>query len=1326
LKSFVILRQIFFLTLFVSVIGFAEARQLLPTGYPVITNYDHRSLYSGTAQTYNIAEDDRGIIYFGNHVHGVQIWNGVRWDRVSFTNSRGAISLLWHPEEKRMYYTTDFSFGYLDITENNEFVPVDFSHYLESEDIIKERYHGIHYWNGKLLFYGNKQLLSWDGDTIEILFHSESFIGWLHVAGGAFWFYENKTGLLRGDENGIQPFELHTPDGNNHVIGVFETENGMVFVTQSGYLINYHQDSNTFTHSTQSVKPGMGWSRVIRTNSGAFVMTNEHNGLHFFHPDGSLDIHLTEAHGLPTNRKAFLFEDSSGNIWAGGSLGVSVIEYASPMRILSGEQQVPPNSLSMALHNQELFVAGESLYKWSPRLKRWEALSDLPNRILHIRSNGNSLFALGSAGILQYRDGRIYHPYLSGSVYDVQFSDVYEDLIFVIGSNRLRFFQLDANGIIQRKLHETEFNGAGFTIHEDNQGRLWIGTGNRGIHRITYSRNGDAITVDEFRNFGLNDGLPPGNYLYTFKVDDTVFFTTSQQTYAFDEETEKFYPYKPFEKPFDFHIKTPWPTVQDDFNRLWIDFTGRQLGFLDLTSEPPHTWTYLPFRRHGPYRHIHSFVAPSEDILYTVSDFTAARFDLSRLDIMPRTGSAIINRVTLGVDSLLSGPAGPLQRTLSPKINHTREQIRFSWGSTSHLPVIYRRFQTKLEGFDRNWSEWSEETIREYTNLPSGQFTFRVRTRDIYDRVGEEATFTFTVSPPWYASLAAYIMYLIFLGLFILMMVRWRTASLERKKTELENTIRERTREIEAKKQKAEEDRILIEEQADKLKEEQKLRARLFANIAHEFRTPITISQGLVETIDKDTNLEPENKSNMVIVRRNIRRLSNMIDQVIDVTKLDNQILHFRPKVLLAGPFIRRIGESFRSLTDAKRQVFKVESCSDEVRIQTDPDKFETILNNLIFNAIKFTPEEGVITVKASLEDGQLLIRVSDTGPGIPDDQAESIFNRFHRIRNENLPYQEGMGIGLELSRSLARAMEGELTLETGRKKGSCFVFSLPEYKGDAEPEPDIWEEPVSRTQLDAMGLSVLKTQPEEHESRKILLIEDNRDMQAYVLGIIGKLGEVKITENGRTALELLKTWEPSLIISDLMMPEMDGNELVQHLDKDTRLRDIPVIILTAKPFMESKLQLLRAGVVDYITKPFNAEELLLRSRNALNAYSSRKEIRVAMKLDKERLSEVRSDANRVAQYIREHIDDTDLKIEKIAKALRMSRSTLLRAIKVESGMTLGQFTKEIRLQYARQLLLSNPKITLEEITESVGLQKVSWFVKLFEERFGVKPGALK
>ncbi|MCC5935221.1 MAG: response regulator [Balneolales bacterium] len=1304
----------------------ADARQSLPAGYPVVTSYDHRNSYTGTGQAYNIAEDDRGIIYFGNHIHGIQVFNGNGWDRIHLGNNRGAISLLWHPDEKRMYFSSDFTFGYLEVNESNEFVPVHLSEYLEPDEIIKERYWMMRHWNDKILIKSSRQLLSWDGSEIEILFQSDKLVNRLHVTGDAYWFHVEEHGMYRGDENGIAPFALETPDGNPYAIGVFDSDEGITFVTQSTHIIHYNGAQFTFGNNEQPMAPGQPMARVIRTSSGAFALVDGQTGVRFFHPDGSPDVHMTEAHGLPTNRKAFLFEDSSGKVWAGGGLGVSVIEYASPLRILSGEQQVPPGSEALLYFQGELFAGGSTLFKWDDAQQSWAALSDLPNRIMNMQTDGNSLIAAGQAGLLQYQNGVLHHPYRFGT-YEIAFSERYDDLVFVIGSTWLKFFLTDETGLIQRKIHEIDFEAIGYSVHEDTQGRIWIGTGNRGIIRITYSREGNTFTTDEFRRFGTDHGFPPGNFLYTFKAKDTVFFTTSEQYYAFDEASETFFPYLPFEKPFDFHIKTPWPTVADHFNRLWLDLNGAQLGFLDLSTEPPHEWTFMPFRRHAPFLHIQDFVIPSENEVYTISDFTASRFDLTKLDLFPRTGSAIISEVTLGTDSLLSGQAGPIVRTREAGISHTREPIRFNWGSTSHLPVRYRRFQTKLEGFDREWTVWNDETRREYTNLPAGTYTFIVRTRDVYTRVGDEARFTFTILPPWYATVWAYLMYVIFFAGFMLFLVRWRTASLEKKKEALEITISERTKEIEAKKQKAEEDRILIEKQAEKLREEKQLRSRLFANIAHEFRTPITISQGLVEKIDRDSITEPEDKTNMQVVRRNIRRLSNMIDQVIDVTKLDNQILQLRPKVLLAGPLMRRIAESFRSLTDAKKQIYKIDPCETDLRIQTDPDKLETILNNLIFNAIKFTPEEGIIQVTGSREEGRLVIRVSDTGPGIPDDQAESVFNRFHRIRNENLPYQEGMGIGLELSRSLAKAMEGDLYLETGRRKGSCFVLRLPEYTGEALPEPDQWEEPLSRSQLDLTGLSILAENQPEQVSGKILLVEDNKDMQAYVAGILSRLGEVRICENGLAALELLKTWEPDLIISDLMMPELDGYGLVQALEKQPRLREIPVIILTAKPFLENKLSLLRAGVIDYITKPFNAEELLLRSGNALKTYSSRKEIRVAMKLDADTdaTEEVRGHAERAAAYIRAHISDENLKTDLIADALNMSRSTLVRAIKAESGMTPAQFIKEIRLQYARQLILNNPGISKEETAEAVGFQKASWFVKLFEERFGVKPGEL-
>ncbi|MCH8568396.1 MAG: response regulator [Balneolales bacterium] len=1299
----------------------ASAQNSLPQGYPIVTNYDHRVSYSGTAQAFGLAEDDRGIIYFGNNVHGIQVWNGVRWDKVPLTSSRAAFSLLWHPDERRMYYSTDFTFGYLKISKQGEYIPVDLDEYLDTEDIILERFNKMRYWNGKILIKSPRQLLSWDGENVSILFQTDTnnTLNRLHIAGNAFWFHVGGEGMFRGDENGIEPFHLETPDGNPFAIGVFDTDEGISFVTRTACLIHFDGEQFRFANAGKPLLPNASLNRVIQTTDGSYAMADGRNGIYFFHTDGSPDVHMTESHGLPTNQIDFLFEDSSGNIWASGALGASIIEYASPLRILAGEEEVPVGSNMIALHRNELFTGGSNLHKWDGEQKKWITLKDIPNRIIHMRSDGHVLTALSQAGILQYSGGKIYHTY-KNRTYDLSYSQRYNDLLMVIGSVYLKFFLLDESGIIQRKIHEIDMESIAFSIHEDAQGRLWIGTGNRGIIRISYSRYDDRISINEFRRFDTEDGLPPGNFLYTFKVNDSVFFTTSLQTYAFDEDSGTFHPHTAFEKPFDFHIKTPWPTVQDDYDRLWIDLTGRQLGFLDLTTEPPHEWTYLPFRRHGPYRHIHNFVVPSKNNVYTISDFNAARFDLRKLDNMPRIGSAIINRVTLGADSLLSGPGGPIVRTLETGIAHTRDQIRFNWGSTSHLPVLYRRFQTKLEGFDREWSEWSEETRREYTNLSSGTYTFIVRTRDIYERVGDEARFTITILPPWYATIWAYLAYIIFFIVFVTILVRWRTAALE-------TTITERTKEIEAKKIKAEEDRVIIEKQAEKLKEEEKLRARLFANIAHEFRTPITISGGLVEKFDGKNITNPEEKQNLQIIRRNIRRLSDMVDQVIDVTKLDNNVLQLRPKVLRAGPFIRRIAESFRSLTDAKKQIFKIESLSDDILIQTDPDKFETVLNNLIFNAIKFTPEEGVIQLNANSVNGTLNIRITDTGPGIPDEMAESIFNRFYRFRNEETPYQEGMGIGLELSRSLARAMNGDLYLEKGRKSGSCFVFRFSEYTGTLQPEPDSWQEPINRSRLDATGLSISETEPEKPELKhKILLVEDNPDMLAYISGILNRLGEIRMASDGIEALQILKNWEPDLIVSDLMMPNMNGYDFVQNLEKDVRLRAIPVIILTAKPFMEDKLALLRAGVVDYLTKPFNGEELLLRATNALKTYASRKEIRLSLDIDTELEEQIKGDAERAAKYIREHLDDAELKSETLAKALNVSLSTLKRTIKAESGMTPLQFIREIRLQYARQVLINNPKISLDELTESVGFQKTSWFAKLFEERFGVKPGEIR
>ena len=1303
--------------------SFSQGTSDWPRGFPEITTFTNQGDYIGAAQTYQAAEDDRGVIFFGNLVHGVQIYDGDKWQRLSFQTSQQIISMNWHETRKRMYAGAETFFGYISVNDRNVYEFVDLTAKHSMDDFTWTRIDQLLRWNDDILIRKETQLLFWDGIESKIIFNQGGYIYSVNPTQLGIWMYVREHGLVRGDENGFElvPF----PSQYGPVSGVFNEGDSVLAFTRQGYLLDYDIQTKGWSVRNPNgivANRSQPFNRILETRDGSFAATNGADGIFFINREGTLRYHLTTEHGLSSNTASYLFEDSNGNVWVGSSVGISMIEYASPFRTMSGVQQAPGRSSEMVAHNGSLYVAQTGIYRWDGASQTWQTLIEGTGRILNIRSdNENRLFAMASDGLYQVVGDQVTKVY-PFSMYDVEFSRVNPNRMYGVNGPWLKIFSLDNNGRFITREAQFNLEARLVTIHEDEKGGLWFGTG-RTFMYVTLEGEGSDIQIASKEVFTAEHGVPDGNYNYTFRKGDEILYITFIGNHYFDKEQQRFFPLDRHKNAYMDSDRRSWPVDTDAFNRLWIDFNGIRLGFLDLTSEPPYTWISQPFRRHGPYQNIQRFLSPTPEDVYVITPFMLSRFDLTRIHEMPAPGHALISSVHYAADSLISGAGAPRNLEHPEALPFTRFPLRFEWGSTSFLPKRYRWFQTKLVGFDDDWSDRKQELRREFTNLAPGRYEFRVRTFDIYNQAGEEASFAFRIAPPWYASVWAFLFYGLLAIFGVMGIVRWRTATLEKRKAELEETVRMRTKEIEAQKVKAIEDKKVIELQSEKIRESERMRSKLFADITHEFRTPITISQGLVEKVDKDLDAGIPQKQDIDVIKRNIRRLSQMINQIIDITKYDNNILNVQMEPFHAELLIRRIAESFRSLADSKKQFFDVRIATKDTIIDADKDKLETILNNLIHNAIKFTPVEGSIIVRLESDETHFRVLIEDSGPGIPELYAESVFNRFHRIRNENLPYQEGMGIGLELSRTLARKMKGDIRLDANRKKGCRFIFEIPRSSVTIAELKKLQASEVVQPipSVDVTTEVSVKT-TKQSEAWKILLVEDNRDMRAYVEGIISDLGEVKTAIDGVEALEILKQWQPDIVISDLMMPKIDGIELTKRMAADKALRTIPVIILTAKTFVEDRLELLRLGVVDYITKPFHAEELLLRIQNALMKLTARKQVQIQMVGKQLETEEVLSDVEKAAQYIYEHIMDTELTAETVADSLNMSRSTLYRYIKLETGSTPAKFVREVKLRYARELILSNPGLTLDDIAYRSGFQKASWFSKLFEEQFGIKP----
>ncbi len=504
-------------------------------------------------------------------------------------------------------------------------------------------------------------------------------------------------------------------------------------------------------------------------------------------------------------------------------------------------------------------------------------------------------------------------------------------------------------------------------------------------------------------------------------------------------------------------------------------------------------------------------------------------------------------------------------------------------------------------------------------------------------------------------------------------------------------------------------------ERTAQLHQANEYKSRFFANISHEFRTPLTIARGLTD------RLAVRHPSNLSIaddiqpIQRNLRRLGDMVNQIVDLTKADHDQMTLHPKHYLADSIVALSVESFRSLTEQRNQMLFYESDSQGAIVYADRPKFEIIINNLISNAIKFTPEGGSIQVGTTIHEERYILTVEDTGRGIPPEEKDAIFERFHRIKQNSDDYVEGMGIGLELSRTIARLHGGDIRHRTPNSgAGSLFELEIP-LSSSPYPEDILLDMETDFTSTKAVTVS--NKTPDHH----ILLVEDNDDMASYIQEVLSDTGTAKRARNGKDALDQLATFQPDLIITDLMMPKMGGAALVDELMKHPEWKHIPVVVLTAKSLEADKLDLLRIGVVDYITKPFSVDELQFKCRNLIALSKKRIKARIVLGEDatlpgREQISP------KAAEWVKKNIKDQSLSVDGLADHLNMSRRTLYRQLEAETGMTTAEFIREIRLQTARSLLKNSSSTTMENIATNVGYTNARTFRNVYRERFGVHP----
>ncbi len=512
-----------------------------------------------------------------------------------------------------------------------------------------------------------------------------------------------------------------------------------------------------------------------------------------------------------------------------------------------------------------------------------------------------------------------------------------------------------------------------------------------------------------------------------------------------------------------------------------------------------------------------------------------------------------------------------------------------------------------------------------------------------------------------------------------------------------------------------------------KLRELDRVKSNFFANISHEFRTPLTLIAGSLEDLSDNGMTKEEEQKHFAVMQKNTKRLHQLIEQLLDLSKLDAGKLQLQVTPTNTASFLNAITSSFSSWATQKNITLTVDLPENDIQAHVDQDVLEKIIDNLLSNAIKFTPHQGKVSLSATWNTDELTIDVADSGQGIQADKINRIFERFYQGDDSATRRQEGSGIGLALVKELVSLHHGKISVRSQPGEGTVFTVSIPIHeKYYASAETGLKQGDQEKETIKSYESSPLADQG-SHEPDPdhpvILVVEDNIDLGHYIGEHLPEYS-ILLAANGVAGFDSAVQYVPDLIISDVMMPEMDGVEFCRKIKSEEKTSHIPVILLTAKADIESRLEGLETGADDYMTKPFNARELQTRVRNLIIQREKLRarfsQIVVLKPKDIALTSPDEAFLEKVMSVIEVHLGDSEFSQDDFQREVGMSRMQLHRKLKALTGHSPGEFIRIQRLIRASEMLLKTSNIS--DVCYQTGFTSLSYFAKCFKKQFGTNP----
>ena len=1139
-----------------------------------------------------------------------------------------------------------------------------------------------------------------------------------HPSEGGLYLYHTETeSFTRYQHDPNDPFSLRS----NVVMSMFEDSRGNFWVgTQGDGLHLMDREKGVFKHLPYDPYNEQKLSGPYdgRMPSVNFVQEDQlgrlwigGGGLLLFHPETESVVRFKTEAGNPESLSSYFIwemtEDRFGNVWLGDG-GTAFLSKVNLNPIIFQEYTTSasnPNSIRGRHLNAlapgedgDLWIAtSEGLNLYNPDREQLKFFKPTQGALYTIGKEGAHTLWYGGweTGLFQYNIRTKEEVHFPNLTRDDAFSKRSTITSLLLSRNNTLWVSVWSEGLYRYDRQSSTFlkcsNEEVFTIDcilEDRSGQLWAG-GAQGLFQYNSERNELEKVLDapvnsifESHNgrfwLGTNNGL----WLYD-RADGQVAIFTTQNGLASNAV---------------FHI------AEDSTGALWLG-TGKKISKFQPAS-----------------KHFTNFDA-QDGLLNEFNDFWSedAVAYSSNGDIFFGGAKRLTRILTQEIQRIKAPP----QITLT-KLQTSEDTIRLLYQSIQNLEFSYdqnelvfeyvglhytnpakNQYQYTLENFDKEWKFAGTDRKARYTNIPPGHYTFRVKavsSEGVWSK--EDAHLNVLIHPPWWKTWQAYLFYILTICLALYAVYHY-----QKRRWELQASLQ------------------MEQAESQRLKELDEFKSRFYANITHEFRTPLTVIEGLAAQIKENPHWKTGEQTDLIT--RNSRKLLGLINQMLDLSKLEAGKIE---PAYIQGDIIKYLSyltESFHSMALSRQITLSFHSHIESLTMDYDPEKCRQVLSNLLSNALKFTPVYGKINVVAkeiiNENRRRLEVSVRDTGSGIPKEKLPFIFDRFYQVDNSNVRKAEGSGLGLALTKELLSLMGGSIKVESpapGRGgKGSLFTFWLPIRKEAPleafNPSLQADEVAVLSLPLTKQPVKTVKTQ----NAPLVLIVEDNSDVIYYLRKCLEENYQIQEATNGREGVDKAIEHIPDLVISDVMMPEMDGFELCRILKTDERTNHIPIVLLTAKATQTDKIAGLTQGADAYLTKPFQKEELLIRIDKLIEG---RRQLQQKYQSPQAKSQETEDPfLQKIRTIVESHLDDADFSVMQLSRALGMSRVQAHRKLKALTGLSTTQYIRNIRLDKAWGLL-KNTDLTIAEIGYQVGFKDPSHFSRTFSQYFGRAPSEMR